>query len=68
MPHIVAMQRLVKHIPASTDTHETIEELLQASFSMRFVSYKKKLGDHNNCAGEAQQQFSSQALNSSNSL
>jgi hypothetical protein len=43
-PHIVARQRLCKHVPAATNTHTT-EELLDASFSMRSVSYQRKVGD-----------------------
>jgi hypothetical protein len=35
----VARQRLGKHVPATTNTHET-DELLDAVFSMRFVSYQ----------------------------
>jgi hypothetical protein len=60
MSHIVATQRLVKHVAAATNTHETIE-LLHASFSMRSVSYQRKL-DQSNCAAEDQQQFSSQVV------
>jgi hypothetical protein len=33
-PHIVARQRLGKNVTAGTNTHATIEELLDASFSM----------------------------------
>jgi hypothetical protein len=33
----VIMQRLGKHIPTATDTHATIEELLDAVFSVRLV-------------------------------
>jgi hypothetical protein len=35
----VAWQRLVEHVPAATNTHSTIEELLDAVLSMRFVYY-----------------------------
>jgi hypothetical protein len=35
-----ARQRLGKHLPAATNTHVTIEELLDAEFSMRFMSYQ----------------------------
>jgi hypothetical protein len=31
---IVARQRFGKHITAATNTHETVEELLESSFSM----------------------------------
>jgi hypothetical protein len=34
----VARQRLDKHICVATNAHETTEELLDAAFSMRFVS------------------------------
>jgi hypothetical protein len=33
----VARQRLGKHVPAATDTHSTIEVLLETVFSTRFV-------------------------------
>jgi hypothetical protein len=45
IPPIVARQRLGKHVTASTNTHVTIDELLYASFSMRTVLYKRKVGD-----------------------
>jgi hypothetical protein len=41
-PAIVARQRLGKNITAATNTHATIEELLDASFSMLSVSYEGK--------------------------
>jgi hypothetical protein len=41
---IIARQRLAKHIPAATNTHE-IKELLNMPFSMRSVSYQRKMGD-----------------------
>jgi hypothetical protein len=41
-PPIVARQRLDRNITAVTNTHATIEELLDASFSMRPVSYQGK--------------------------
>jgi hypothetical protein len=44
-PHIVARQRLGKNVIAATNTHATIEELLEASFSVRSVSYQRKVGD-----------------------
>jgi hypothetical protein len=34
----VAKQRLGKHVPAATNTHTTIEEVLDAVFSVRSVS------------------------------
>jgi hypothetical protein len=40
----IARQRLGKHVPAVTNTHITIEELLDASFSMRCLSYQRKVG------------------------
>jgi hypothetical protein len=43
-PPIVARQRLGKNSTAATNTHATIEELLDASFSMRSVSYQRKVG------------------------
>jgi hypothetical protein len=33
----VSTQRLGKHVPAATDTHETIEVLLETVFSTRYV-------------------------------
>jgi hypothetical protein len=36
--HIVARQRVGKNVTAAKNIHETIEELFDASFSMRFVS------------------------------
>jgi hypothetical protein len=39
---IVARQRLGKNVIAATNTHETIEELFDAPFSMRSVSYEGK--------------------------
>jgi hypothetical protein len=41
-PLIVARQRLCKNVTAVTNTHTTIEELLDASFSMWPVSYQGK--------------------------
>jgi hypothetical protein len=40
IPPIVATQRLGKYVSAATNTHATIEELLDAMFSMRPVSYQ----------------------------
>jgi hypothetical protein len=42
---IVARQELGKNVTAATNTHATIEELFDASFSMWPVTYKMK-GDH----------------------
>jgi hypothetical protein len=42
IPLIVARQRLGRNASAVTNTHATIEELLDASFSMRPVSYQGK--------------------------
>jgi hypothetical protein len=39
---IIAMQMLDKNVTAARNTHATIEELLDASFSLRFVSYQGK--------------------------
>jgi hypothetical protein len=36
----VVRQRLDKEIPATTNTHATIEELLDAVVYMRYVSYQ----------------------------
>jgi hypothetical protein len=44
-PFIVARQRLGKNITVATNTQATIEELLDAKFSTRFVSYQMKVGD-----------------------
>jgi hypothetical protein len=38
-PSIVARQLLGKNFTAATNTHVTVEELLDVSFSMRSVSY-----------------------------
>jgi hypothetical protein len=43
--NVVARQRLGKNVTAATNTHATIEELLDASFSMRSVSYGRKVVD-----------------------
>jgi hypothetical protein len=40
---IVARQQLGKHIPVATDTHAAIEEFLDASISVRSVSYEKNI-------------------------
>jgi hypothetical protein len=39
-PLIVATQRLSKNVTVAMNTHATIEELVDASFSMRSVSYQ----------------------------
>jgi hypothetical protein len=44
-PSIVARQRLGKSVTAAMNTHETIAELLDASFSMRSVWYQRKVGN-----------------------
>jgi hypothetical protein len=46
IPLIVARQRLGKHILAATNTHATIEELLDAAFYVRCVSYRRKVGEY----------------------
>jgi hypothetical protein len=43
-PPVVARQRLGKNDTAATNIH-VIEELLDASFSIRSVSYQRKVGD-----------------------
>jgi hypothetical protein len=43
IPPIVTGQRLGKNITAATNTYATIE-LLEASFSIRSLSYQKKVG------------------------
>jgi hypothetical protein len=42
---IVDRQRLSKNVTAATNTHATIEELLDTSFSVRTVSYQGEVGD-----------------------
>jgi hypothetical protein len=44
-PPIVATQRFGKNVSAATSKQATIEELLDASFYMRSVSYQRKVGD-----------------------
>jgi hypothetical protein len=41
-PPVVVSQRLGRNVAAVTNTHATIEELLDASFSMWPVSYQGK--------------------------
>jgi hypothetical protein len=36
---IIVRQRLSKNVTAATNTHAKIEEMLEASFSMQFMSY-----------------------------
>jgi hypothetical protein len=45
-PANVARQRLGKNITAATNTHAAIELLLDGSFSMRSVSYQRKVGEY----------------------
>jgi hypothetical protein len=42
-PAIVARQRHGKRYAAATNTHATMEELLDSSFSMRSLPYQKKM-------------------------
>jgi hypothetical protein len=42
---IVTRQLFGEHVPATTNTHGTIEDLWDASFSMRCLSYRRKVGD-----------------------
>jgi hypothetical protein len=44
-PLIISRQRLGKKFAAATNTHATKEEFLEASFSMRSLSYHEKLSD-----------------------
>jgi hypothetical protein len=44
-PPIVARQRLGKNVTTTISTHVRIEELLDASFYMRSVSYQRKVCD-----------------------
>jgi hypothetical protein len=41
---IVARQRLGKNVTATMNTYAKIQELLDASFSMRSVLYQRKVG------------------------
>jgi hypothetical protein len=45
IPPNVAMQELSKYIPTAKNTHASIEEMLDKSFSMQSVSYKKEVGN-----------------------
>jgi hypothetical protein len=42
---MVARQRLGKNVAAAMHTHATIDELLNASFSMLSMSYQREVGD-----------------------
>jgi hypothetical protein len=42
---IVATQRLGKYVTAATNRHATMKQSLAASFSMRSVSYQRKVDD-----------------------
>jgi hypothetical protein len=42
-PHIFVRQRLGKNVTVATNTHATIEELMNALFSMWSVSYQRKV-------------------------
>jgi hypothetical protein len=44
-PRIVASHQFGKHFPAATNNHATKEEFLEASFSVRSVSYQRKIKD-----------------------
>jgi hypothetical protein len=44
-PPLLDRQLLSNYVTAAMNTHETIEELLDASFSMWSVSYQRKVGD-----------------------
>jgi hypothetical protein len=43
-PLVIVWQRLGTHVPAATNSQATIEYILYASFSIRFVSYQRKIG------------------------
>jgi hypothetical protein len=42
---IVGRQWLGNHVPAATNMHATIEELLDMSFSLRSMSHQRKIDD-----------------------
>jgi hypothetical protein len=42
---LTARQRLGKNVTAAMNTYATIQDLLDASFSVRSVSYQRKVGD-----------------------
>jgi hypothetical protein len=43
--YIVDSQSLGQHVPAKQNTQETIKELLELSFSMLYISYRRKAGE-----------------------
>jgi hypothetical protein len=43
-PLIVALQGFRRNVTAATNTQATIEDLLEASFSMRSLSHQRKVG------------------------
>jgi hypothetical protein len=45
-PSIVSSQWLGKNFTTATNTHAALEKLLDASFSMRSVSYRRNVGDY----------------------
>jgi hypothetical protein len=45
-PNVVATQRLGKNITTTKNRHVTIEALVDTSFSIWSVSYKRKVGNH----------------------
>jgi hypothetical protein len=42
---IVARQRLGKNVAETKNTHATVEDLMDSSFSMRSVSHQRKVGN-----------------------
>jgi hypothetical protein len=44
-PPIVPRQQHGKHVHAVTNTQATIDELIDASFSLRSVSYRRNVDD-----------------------
>jgi hypothetical protein len=42
---IVARSRLGENVTAAMNTYATVEEMLDASFPMRSLSYQRKVGD-----------------------
>jgi hypothetical protein len=47
-PHVVVRQRLSKNVTAATNTQAKSQELLDASYSLRYVSYQRKIRDFEN--------------------
>jgi hypothetical protein len=43
--YVCAKQRLGESVTPATNTHATVEELLDVSFSMWSVSYQRRIGD-----------------------